>query len=240
MLYDIWTVAWKEWREFLGQRSTLLGMAIFVGIFAVVVPYQRGAQWVESPLGVANLVFFPLFLVLTVIADAFAGERERHTLDTLLASRLPDGALLYGKVVAAVAYGWGLTLVALVVALLAASAAAGEGLLTYSPRLALGATGFSLLGILLVTGGGILVSLRAATVRQAQQTLNVGLLVVGLAGVAVLATLPESWLDRIRDFTENSSDTELLALGALVLLLLNVLVYTITMARFRRSRLVLD
>src|SRR5438045_4186121 len=97
MATDLSTVIWKEWKEFLSQRSTLLSMLVFLVIFAVLLPYQAGAGWVESPLGVVNLLFMPLFFVLTVIADAFAGERERHTLDTLLASRLSDRAILFGK-----------------------------------------------------------------------------------------------------------------------------------------------
>src|SRR5215207_5614395 len=96
MLTDISTVIWKEWKEFLGQRSTLLSMLFFLAVFAGLLPLQAGERWVDSPLSVANLVFVPLFFVLTVIADSFAGERERHTLDTLLASRLTDRAILFG------------------------------------------------------------------------------------------------------------------------------------------------
>ena len=33
-------------------------------------------------------MWFSLLLVINVVADSFAGERERHTLETLLASRL--------------------------------------------------------------------------------------------------------------------------------------------------------
>jgi ABC-2 type transport system permease protein len=237
---DIATVVWKEWREFVGQRSTLLGMAIFLGLFSVVVPFQAGARWVESPLGVANLTFFPLFLVLTVIADAVAGERERHTLDTLLASRLPDTALLFGKVAAAVAYGWGLTLAALAVALVSASISAGDGLLLYPPPVAVGAVVFSLLGILLVTGAGILVSLRSATVRQAQQTLNVGLLLLGLLAVGVAAVLPNSVTARVRDVSDHAGTAALLSLAGLIVLLLDVVLFAVTTARFRRSRLAME
>ena len=37
-----------------------------------------------------------------MIADGIPGERERHTLETLLASRLSDRSILLGKVMAAV------------------------------------------------------------------------------------------------------------------------------------------
>ena len=45
-------------------------------------------------------------MITAVIADSFAGERERHTLETLLASRLSDHSILFGKIAASMAYGW--------------------------------------------------------------------------------------------------------------------------------------
>jgi ABC-type Na+ efflux pump permease subunit len=41
-----------------------------------------------------------------MITDSIAGERERQTLETLLASRLPDRAILLGKVAAITLLGW--------------------------------------------------------------------------------------------------------------------------------------
>jgi ABC-2 type transport system permease protein len=239
MITDLWTVAWKEWKEFLAQRSTLLGMLVFLGIFAIVFPYQRGAEWVDSPIGVLNLLFIPLFLVLTVIADAFAGERERHTLDTLLASRLSDRAILFGKLAAAVSYGGGLILAALVVALISASVSAGE-VLAYPARLAVAAVGFGLLSIVLVAAAGILVSLRAATVRNAQQTLNFGLLLLGVAVVIVYSLMPAPWRQWLTDTVRSASIDQLMLAGGLLLLALDCAIVGATVAQFRRSRLVLD
>jgi ABC-2 type transport system permease protein len=48
--------------------------------------------------------------VIILISDAIAGERERHTLETLLASRISDQAILLGKVLVTVGYNWGMTL----------------------------------------------------------------------------------------------------------------------------------
>ena len=52
-------------------------------------------------------------MVSSLVADSFAGERERHTLETLLASRLPDRAILAGKLLVPVAVAWGAALLAL-------------------------------------------------------------------------------------------------------------------------------
>jgi ABC-2 type transport system permease protein len=240
MIADLGTVFWKEWKESLAQRSTLLSMVSFLGIFAVLLPYQSGGEWVKSPLAVMNLMFIPLFLVLTIVADGFAGERERHTLDTLLASRLSDRAILFGKIAAAVAYGWGLTLAALVVSLITASIAAGDGFLTYSPRLGFSAVVFSLLSIVLVAAAGMLVSLRASTVRQAQQILNVGLLFFGLVVIGVASLMPEAVMDRLGEVIESASGNQLLAAGVLLLLTADAIVLGAAMARFRRPRLAVD
>jgi ABC-2 type transport system permease protein len=54
-----------------------------------------------------------------------AGERERRTLETLLASRLDERAILFGKLLAARAYGWGLTLLSLLLGAASVSLAYG-------------------------------------------------------------------------------------------------------------------
>ena len=239
MLTDISTVIWKEWKEFLGQRSTLLSMLFFLAVFAGLLPLQAGERWVDSPLSVANLIFVPLFFVLTVIADSFAGERERHTLDTLLASRLTDRAILFGKLTAAVSYGWGLTMVALLLALVPAGLKAGR-VVAYPPATLLGAEFLSLFAIVLVSGGGILVSLRAATVRQAQQTLNVGLLAVGVVAIVGFALLPEAWRESLHEAVFAASTAQLLLAAGALLLAADVVLIALAVARFRRSRLVLD
>ena len=115
MIADLWTVMWKEWKELFVQRGSMRGgllrLVIVIGVLGIVPPLQAGREWVDSPMVLAFAGWMPLLLVTSVVADSFAGERERHTLETLLASRLPDRAILFGKVGTAVSYGWGLTMV---------------------------------------------------------------------------------------------------------------------------------
>lgn len=240
MIADLWTMIWKEWKEFLAQRGTLLGMAIYLGIFGVLLPSQRGAQWVDSPLSVVNLTVIPLFLVLTTVADGFAGERERHTLDTLLASRLSDQVILFGKIAASVIYGWGLTLAALTLSLISASVAAGDGLRLYPASVGISVVVFSLLLTVLVAAAGMLVSLRASTVRQAQQILNVGMLLIGLLALGAVSVTPARWRERIGDAIVSASWVQLLAVGVVFFVAIDALVLGIAMARFRRPRLAVD
>jgi ABC-type transport system involved in cytochrome c biogenesis ATPase subunit len=97
-------VAWKEWRELIGQRglSGKQGIVLFSVTFGILLALTNGRAWITSPAIALAWSWVPMFLVMTVIADAFAGERERHTLETLLASRLSDGAILFGKMGAAI------------------------------------------------------------------------------------------------------------------------------------------
>ena len=83
MLQDIRTVWWKEWREYLagpggGRFGNLRVLAIIV-IAGAFIAFSAGAGWATSPLALlATGVYFPLVLTLTMVADSFAGERERH------------------------------------------------------------------------------------------------------------------------------------------------------------------
>jgi hypothetical protein len=86
----------------------------------------------------------------------------------------------------------------------------------------------------------MLVSLRASTVRQAQQILNVGLLLFGLVVIGVASLMPEAVMDRLGDVIESASGNQLLAAGVLLLLAADAIVLGAAMARFRRPRLAVD
>ena len=49
------------------------------------------------------------FFIGPEVPDPLPRERERHTLETLLASRLSDRAILLGKIGAAVGFEWVIT-----------------------------------------------------------------------------------------------------------------------------------
>lgn len=183
MLADVFAVARKEWQEYLrlrgSTRSTLVGILIPLAVLGVYLPLQAGLEWVESPLSLAAWAWMPLIMASSVVADSFAGERERHTLETLLASRLTDRAILLGKILAAVSYAWILTLVLILLGLVTVNVNAHAGrLLLFAPTVWLAGAIVGLLVALLISGIGVLVSLRASTVRQAQQTLSFATLFV--------------------------------------------------------------
>jgi ABC-2 type transport system permease protein len=165
---DAIAVAWKEWRELLGQPGLRgkMGTAIFAAAFGIVLPLMNGPAWLTSPVIALAWSWVPMFLVATVIADAFAGERERHTLETLLASRLSEGALLFGKIGAAIGYAVVLTAASLILGIITVNIAHRTGgILLYPLPVVEAMVVLGLLGSLFVAALGVLISLRAATVR---------------------------------------------------------------------------
>lgn len=245
MIADIWTVMSKEWREYVTMRGSSrtgpLGLLVFASFVGIVLPLQLGHVWVDSPVALISAFWVPLVLVLSVIGDAIAGERERHTLETLLATRLSDSAILLGKVAAAVAYGTGLTLVSDLAALVVVNLADWQGrLLLYSPAIASGIVALSLLGSGLIAGVGVLVSLRSATVREAQQRLSIAMMVIFFGLLLGLQLLPRALVTRLGLYLEGEGAMRTLALALLVLLIIDAALLLAALRCFRRPRLILD
>jgi len=204
---------------------------------AIVFPLQAGPDWVEDLDSVFIAVFIPIILVSITIPDSFAGERERHTLGTLLASRLPDRAILFGKVAVSVAFAWGVTLAALLVGLVTVNVAHWEGkLLLLTPTIALADLALSFLLATLATGAGILISLRSKTVQEAQQTLTVVLIFPPM----VLGMIMMALQDRVRELVGAFEGEQILLIIIAILAVVDVVLFVAAMARFQRSRLYLD
>jgi ABC-2 type transport system permease protein len=114
-MFDSWIIAVKEWREWSALRARLSwgALAALIFVWSLVAPHLLG-ELKAGPLIVAIMsASLPLALSGVMIIDSFAGERERQTLETLLASRLPDQAILLGKVIAVTLAGLALLLVGL-------------------------------------------------------------------------------------------------------------------------------
>ena len=244
MTGDAWTMAWKEWKELLAPQGRFRGgtmnLLMLLGIFGVAMPWQFGRAWVESPMMLLYWGWVPLLLLSNVVVDAFAGERERHTLETLLATRLPDRAILFGKIGAAVAYAVAIAAASLVLGLLTVNILARPArLLLYPPATLAGALVVNLLGAALIAGLGVLVSLRSASVRQAGQLMGIAVLVVGFAPVLGVRAISAYW--RSQGHAATAADAALAGLAGLVLfLLLDSALIAAAVLRFRRSRLLLD
>ena len=234
---DIATIIWKEWKDslFQGGWRSWVRPALLIGILGVVEPLIGKRAWMSlSPIEMVVFLWFAFFIIISVVADAFAGERERHTLETLLASRMPDSAILLGKVVTVVLYGWGVMVVGLFLGAGVYNVARSEGQFTFYPiDMMLFTLVLGLLVGILGAGAGVLLSLRISTVRQAQQTLTIGTLVLGGAVIALLQLLPKEFF-----VTFTLDQILLMAAGVVVVLDIALLAYSI--ARFQRAKLILS
>ena len=245
MIDDILTVMWKERKGLFrvgGRRAQVLIAMLSPFLLAIYMPWEAGVAWVER--GISLLVAFvvPLILVGITIPDSFAGERERHTLPTLLASRLSDRAILLGKIITSVAFGWGVTLIVLLVGLVTVNVVHWDGhVLFYKPSILLADLAFSLLVALLTAAAVVLFSLRSATVQEAQQSLMAVLLIPpSILGVVMSAIMGSASASaRLQQVLGALSFEQVILVIVAVLLVLDVVLLMAAMSRFKRARLIL-
>lgn len=243
MLTDIWTVTQKELKEIVvtgGGGRGRWSFLIFLGVFGVFLPLQGGVRGLETGQVMIFFAWVPFMLASTVIADAFAGERERHTLETLLATRLSDRAILFGKMFAAILYALGLLLASIALSVVTVNIVyRPERFTMYPPLVLIIVVAVSALGALLATGIGVLVSLRASTTRQAQQTMGLAIIALFLP-FYVIPFLPEPVVERGVAFLKTIPPVAAGAAALAFVLVLNAVIIRAALARFKRSRLILD
>lgn len=256
MIQDILTVMWKERREQANQetsrRDRIIGWLMPImslGIATVYPPLIAGPKWVTSPLVLFVTLVVPLMVVGMGVVDAFAGERERHTLESLLATRLPDRAILFGKIAGPVVLALQFTVGLHLAALVALNLAHWQGFVLVYPLPMVGAIlALATLVALASSALGVLISLKAETVRQATQRMMTASLApgmgIGLALVAIAKVAPASWREAFERFfkahvmTADMTQVTVVALG--LLLVVDVVLLVGAMYRFRRSRLVVS
>ena len=256
MIDDILTVVWKERKERSSQQQDLRGKVvglifpmISLGMIAIYPPLAVGPDWIASPFSLVGSIIVPLMAVGMSIADSFAGERERRTLETLLASRLPDRSILFGKMGAPLLDSLEVTIILHLVSLAALNVGHWSGrIMLYTPSIALVNLVLSCLIALFASCLGVLLSLRASSVQQATQNLMVALMapimLLSMTIVIIGTVLPEKWRTAFETFfmevvmTADFAQVILVVIGVLTLIDLGLLMAA--MARFQRARLVLD
>lgn len=247
MMTDWLTMLWKEWREMLaapgGFRSGTgwWNIVLTLGVFGVFMPLQFQTVWLTSIWTIFWVVFFASFWTTSFITDSFAGERERHTLETLLASRLSDQVILFGKLGAVMGYVWGQILLSLLLGAVTVNVLAWSGQIAfYRPSVALGAIGLGLLGPGLVGGLGILISLHAPTARQAAQRLLIPITLILLVPSLGSMVLPQDLQAQFFKMLMEADVTNILLITLAVLLAADAGLMALALKRFQRARLILD
>ena len=244
MISDVFTVAVKELREIFTfgdvRGRSKFSLLVLIVIFGIVIPLQNGRAWVSSPINIMVWAWMPFLWVSGIVADLFAGERERHTLEALLATRLSDQAILFGKLLAALAYGFILTWVIMLASLITINISYGRGdLLFYPPQTTLAALVFSVLIAGLSASIGVLVSLRAGSVRQAQQMMSAGMLVLFLPFM-LIQFVPVRWLRTLEDVVTSVSPLQIAFFLAILLAVIETILILVALRLFQRSKLILD
>lgn len=175
---DILVVTRKEFREQLRKRTDVLRYIWFAVFFGGLFPLSNIGQSVHA-LGASSLPWLAYAGMVTAsgtTVGAFFLERQRGTLETLLATPLPDLAIFTGKVIFSLFISLLSVLTAVIIELLAVNAA-----LLVAPQSMKGASGpfsfppllyFALfitgpLVLMYVISAGTLISLRVRNIRTA-------------------------------------------------------------------------
>jgi ABC-2 type transport system permease protein len=234
MIDDVKTVMWKEWKEIWmgGTRTRVFPFIILLVFGAVIVPNALRGGTADWSTVLYLLIWLPFLFSANIIADSVAGERERHTLETLLASRLPDRAIVLGKMSVTVLYAWGMALLGSGLALVVANFRSAT-LVVYPADILLGIVGLSLLGAVFVASLGALVSLKAHTSREAQQIIAISSLVIPFGSLLVVPALPSGVLSFIMG---GGLDGLMLAV-AVTLLVMDAVLTAVALSQFKRVKL---
>jgi ABC-2 type transport system permease protein len=246
MRNDILTIMWKESKSLLRYGDNRWkGIAILVtpvALFGILIPIQFREGWLTGYWSLGIACFTPLLLIASTIAESFAGERERHTLETLLASRLPGRAILFGKLLTSVTFGWGMTMLLLFVSLMVVNLLDGQrGFQNYQPNILWMDILASLLMAGFVSSLGIVISLRSPTVQAASQSIMLMLFMPFLLLQAVVFLLPV-FLPKstIKAIAAEFNFTNIMLVVLAILLVVDIVLFLGSMARFQRSRLILS
>jgi ABC-2 type transport system permease protein len=245
MIDDILTVMWKEIKEIVAmQGSTKSGIFRFVlafGLLSIYFPLSMGRSFIDESTFLIFYICIPIFFGIVILPDSFAGERERHTLETLLASRLSDRAILSGKLLVSVLYCFIMTLMFIVLALVVVNVAYWDGkILMYPTALLEFALMVALLVDTLFAAIGVLISLRAPTVRQSSEMLFMVIFALAAIPFALYLILPQDLKNNLLNWL-STTDPAIVGLVVLAVLAVACLVALYAaMLNFLRSKLILE
>lgn len=246
---DVFTVIWKEWRDLTGdlRRKPLvykLAALLIPLAMGVMLPLASQGDWATGGMSYIYWIGVPFVFITQMVADSFAGERERHTLETLLASRLPDHAIYFGKLLTPVVVIWGLVQLWMLYTLIPLNIAYGQdGLLIFDlDTLALG-MGASFVLCLVMSASGTLASLHAPTVQTAQVRMGMFsfvLMMLPMLGVVFLLVLPSAQQQAFIDTLKPVGGEGIILIITVIALVLSAITIWIGVRQFHRNSLILD
>jgi ABC-2 type transport system permease protein len=236
---QIAAVLWKEWRETARLSRTVRSTAfrfLLLIVFAAVLGWRHGATFGREFSTIVLLVQFTLLATMPIVTDVIAGEKERHTLETLLASGASSTAILLGKFLWILLFGVGLAFVACLIEVAMVAVRFGPSALNgMSPSLILA-------GMLLGAGAGallaslgVLFSLHTSTVRSANQLFAYTLVGLLFISSAAFRALPEPWVSTALGWRLRTAVALQMVVALATLVSLTAIVLGIGLATFRRG-----
>lgn len=181
-------IAEREIRHFLRSlgRSGTIRLGIFVLFFVFLIPSQFEMD--ESGAIIVIFAIIPTYLAGPSAIDAFAGERDRKTLETLLSSPVSPLQLLWGKLLSLLFLSLSIAWISLLFFLVAFFIKTG-----FIPDFQAIAV-VMIAGILvsfLSSGAGMAISARAKNSKAAQQWFGMTILAFFFAGSFIIRKLIE-------------------------------------------------
>lgn len=251
MINDIFTMIWKESLEYSNQsrnsREKITGMIfpfLSLGLLAIVPPLSLGSDWIRSPFSLVISILVPLITVTISIPLSLIGERERKTLETLFASRLPDRAILFGTIFPPIFRASKISFFVHLVSLVTYNIAQWSGHLSIYPFEMLFA---NLVTIILLSFSaaslGVLISLKTTSLRQAMNYLNAILMapvmIFGITIYLIGNVFPDPWRLAFENWFEKEIMTanfeQVFSKISLVLFLITLILMFLVLLRFKRS-----
>lgn len=186
MIREAVIVVRKELAEMVGDWHSFYGALVQAAIIlitcGIIVPSDKPIIWADPGRLALLYVMFPGILAATFSADAFAGERERKTLETLLATPISEVGIFTGKLTASILLSAIGSSLAITAGLISATISGGHAPPVTAASVALllgGAVAFAAL----TAGLASHISMRVPVARTAQQMSSMlSLVIVAVIG----------------------------------------------------------
>jgi ABC-2 type transport system permease protein len=229
----------KEWKEYLqhdaGKRGSS-GRLLLLAAFGILMSWELGPGFGSAWYTVAILTLVSILAIVQLVPDAFAGERERHTLDTLLATPVPDATILLAKLAAVISYGIAFAGV-IGAAALATELVRYRGAVRVRGEIVMTAIGIALLTTTLIAAVGVIISLRSATVKQATQRLGTMFIIVMIPSMLPGHFVPVALRRWVLDVAVHAGPGRVMLMLGALLATLDLALLGATLRLFNRPRL---
>ncbi len=244
MMSDAWVVGRHELQNIIvslyPNKSAIVAFGLTLIILGLVAPIGIASGWLDSTGYLFAWFWLTWLLIAGPSSDAFAGERERHTLAYLLSTRLSSGAILFGKITAVSLYGFALSMIAVLVSAV---------ILTVSSEWSQSRPAFHFLysvafltpfASLLAATTGILVSLSMRSPRQAQQAITIiapAVMALAIVVRGIVSLISPSLLQTYARCTiANPCRPYMISIVALLMLFLSAVIYWLANIRIDHIR----